>query len=324
MGIKYLNRFLKNQANKGIRQISFSSLENKTIVIDTSIYIYKFSNQFTSLEQGFTSMVSVFQKYNITPIFVFDGKPPDEKKNLLIQRKMQKQIYKEQYEHEIANNNVTEEIEKLKLQFQEITMNDIIQTQNILRNLHVRYTVSPVEADPLCVLFVNSGKAWACLTDDMDMFAYGCSRVLRDFNSETETATIYVTKDILNQLGFSFDEFQKILVLSGTDYNVQSVNDRYNRINIYQSLKLYATYLSKKRTNQYFTSWNTTTGKNVNLNTNWRVPQPEENSINNNSFFTWVHNNYPQYVPNIFEIEQCIKMFRLEHYSIQLQPFLTF
>ena len=43
MGIKYLNRFLKENCSKNsIRKINLNQLESKTIVIDASIYMYKY------------------------------------------------------------------------------------------------------------------------------------------------------------------------------------------------------------------------------------------------------------------------------------------
>ena len=42
-------------------------------------------------------MLTVFRYYNIIPIFVFDGKPPPEKKDLLQKRKEDKQDAEEEY-----------------------------------------------------------------------------------------------------------------------------------------------------------------------------------------------------------------------------------
>ena len=43
MGIKNLNRFLKeNCTKKSIRKIQLNQFTNKTVVIDTSIYMYRY------------------------------------------------------------------------------------------------------------------------------------------------------------------------------------------------------------------------------------------------------------------------------------------
>lgn len=89
MGIRYLNTFLKQNCIDVIHKIHFSQLSNKKIVIDTSIYLYRFMGEDALLE-NFYLMISVFRQFNIHPLFVFDGKPPTEKKELLYERKIQK------------------------------------------------------------------------------------------------------------------------------------------------------------------------------------------------------------------------------------------
>ena len=43
MGIKNLNRYLKDNCNEAIKQISLSDLNGKKIAIDISIYLYSSS-----------------------------------------------------------------------------------------------------------------------------------------------------------------------------------------------------------------------------------------------------------------------------------------
>ena len=64
-------------------------LSGKKIAVDISIYMYKFSYNDTLLENMYL-MLSIFKHYNVVPIFVFDGKPPTAKKELLIKRKNDK------------------------------------------------------------------------------------------------------------------------------------------------------------------------------------------------------------------------------------------
>ena len=80
MGIKNLNRFLLDNCNKkSIKKFHLKQLENKKVVIDTSIYLYKFIADDSLLENMYL-FISIMKSYNIEPIFVFDGKPPAEKK----------------------------------------------------------------------------------------------------------------------------------------------------------------------------------------------------------------------------------------------------
>ena len=97
MGIVNLNRFLIDNVRKSaIHKQKLSQMKNRTISIDTSIYLYKYVSQ-NALCENFYTMISLFRQNNITPIFVFDGKPPPEKQDVLEERKQEKSRAEEQY-----------------------------------------------------------------------------------------------------------------------------------------------------------------------------------------------------------------------------------
>jgi len=192
MGIKNLNRFLKeNCTKKSIRKIQLTQLECKTVVIDTSIYMYRYSAE-NALMENMYMLVSLLLAYNITPLFVFDGKPPPEKRELLRLRRLEKKKAEHKYmelmdeynskDGQISSTekeNMLQELSLLKQQFIRVTDDDIQKVKGLLSAYGVMYYESTNEADEVCAYMVRSGKAWACLSDDMDMFVYGCTRVLR-------------------------------------------------------------------------------------------------------------------------------------------------
>ena len=78
MGIRHLNRYLQENGTSGIKKIHFNQLSGKRIVVDTSIYLYRFKSEDALIENMYL-MVSLFKHYNIIPIFVFDGPFPKRK-----------------------------------------------------------------------------------------------------------------------------------------------------------------------------------------------------------------------------------------------------
>ena len=97
MGIKNLNRFLReNCTKKSISKKHLKYFEGKTVVIDTSIYLYKFISE-DSLMESMYLFISILKSYRIRPIFIFDGKPPPEKKDLLRQRRLDKKLAQQKY-----------------------------------------------------------------------------------------------------------------------------------------------------------------------------------------------------------------------------------
>ena len=86
MGVKLLSKLLKTECSDCVRKIHLQQLNGQKICIDTSIYIYRYKSM-ESLIEKFYLMCSIFKNYNIIPLFVFDGKPPEEKRDELNRRR---------------------------------------------------------------------------------------------------------------------------------------------------------------------------------------------------------------------------------------------
>lgn len=86
----------------------------------------------------------------------------------------------------------------------------------------------------------------------MDMFVYGCSRVLRYFSLLNHTFVMYDTKKILDELGLTQQEFREICVLSGTDYNVHC-HIETESMNLYKALRLFKKYHKTEKNINFYT-----------------------------------------------------------------------
>ena len=231
MGIKYLNKYLQTNCKNSIHQIGLHELSDKKIVIDTSIYLYRFLGE-SALLENFYLMISIFRQYNIIPLFVFDGKPPKEKYDLLKKRKMDKKNAEMKYnelECKINDSCITidsteereikETMDGLKKDFIRLHHTDIENVKLLFQAYGVSYIEAPGEADKLCAKLVCKNKAYACLSEDMDLFVYGCGRVLRYLSLLKKTTIMYDLSGILSELKMTLPEFQYITIISGTDYN---------------------------------------------------------------------------------------------------------
>lgn len=239
MGIKNLNRYLlKNCGNRSIHTIRLIELRNQTVVIDTSIYIYKYLAEDKLLE-NFQNLINSFVKNQIKPIFVFDGEPPIEKKKLLKQRQENKKIAELKYNQLITSkSNNSMRLDNLKKQFLRVTDSDINNLKLLMKKNNVEIIEAVGESDSLCVTYVKNKLAWACLSDDMDLFVYGCNRVLRELSLLNDNVKLYLLPEILYDLKMPFQSFRDILVISGTDYNI-SENDN---VCLHETLKWYKWY----------------------------------------------------------------------------------
>jgi len=261
MGIKHLNRFLRTECGDSIKFVSIAELSGKKIAVDISIYMYKFHAD-NALIENIYLMLSVFRYYKITPIFVFDGKSPTEKKALLEKRKADKKEAEKQYnklKKELAENKDIDEADKqelisnmdvLKKQFVYITREKIDEVKDLIRAYGATYYDAPGEADELCAQLVIKNKVWACLSEDMDMFVYGCQRVIRYISLLNHTIVLYDNKEILNTLQMTQKELREICVISGTDYNMY--NDSKNMPSLQQTLKLFYKFKKQKEEPSFY------------------------------------------------------------------------
>ena len=138
-------------------------------------------------------------------------------------------------------------MDQLKKQFVYMNHKKIEKVKELIRAYGATYYDAPGEADELCALLVNTNKVWACLSEDMDLFVYGCKRVLRYISLNNQTAILYYTKGILKELNMNQKELKEICVLSGTDYNI-------NVLNLFDIIKLFYKF-KQALPNQPFYEW---------------------------------------------------------------------
>lgn len=227
MGVRMLNRFLREKASTCIQLLPLSAYSGKRIVVDASIYMYRYIGD-NSLIENFYLLCLLFRHHSISALFVFDGQPPKEKNDELKERaSMKKKAKKELTELEVQLNNHINENEKKEL----LTMKKELMKQCIhLKAWHLndvknlidatghQWITAPGEADHLCAKLVRDGLADACMSEDMDMFVHGCPRVLRYMSLNKENFVEYNLSAILETLKLSFQEFQELCILAGTDY----------------------------------------------------------------------------------------------------------
>lgn len=287
MGIRYLNKYLmQNCKNKSIEKKHLSYLGGKKIVVDTSIYLYKYQAQ-NALQENFYHMISLFRKYNIHPLFVFDGKPPIEKMDTLKERKELKDIAETKYydlnnslenmdsDDEELRETILLEMEQLKRQFTKISDKNVKSVKKIMDAYGVSYYDAPGEADKVCAYLCEKYQ-FPCMSDDMDMFVFECPFVIRQFQLSNGTFLFYKKDEILQELQMSFPLFKQICVLSGTDYNIYDNNTSLN-----ETLK----WLKEYKKN-------------------------EQNEITEFAFYHWLFKNtkYIQNLESLIEIHNIYKM----------------
>ena len=315
MGVRFLNTLIKRMAPHALKYVSLSQYSGKTIVIDTSIYIHKYLAS-NSLMESMYFMISQFKYLNITPVFIFDGVAPAEKKGVLNARASVRENALEQYNRldtllhksdetgEPSTSTVSasatysaececpeqirRRMQSLKRRFIRISNFELNELKRLMREFGVEYIESDGESDLLCAYLVKCGFAQACMSDDMDLFLYGCPVVLRHVNIWHSSGVEYTLDTILRDMAVSLHGFQMVCILSGTDYTSNGGGDsemelgsnqptRHLKFRIYLSdlLKSYQEYQQQEEPQH---------------------PQPQQFDT---AFYDWVVERHKKQVPKL-------------------------
>jgi 5'-3' exonuclease len=164
MGIKNLNKFLRNKCPDVYEHIHLSEYSFKKIAVDVSLYLCKFKSiagdKWLSL---FINLIACLRKNEVHCVFCYDnGSPPEkeaEKKERADQRaKTEEKVYK--LEEAIEKFNLTNEIDPILIEFyKKKTKSDKIHQRLLGRednNIDMNFIISSVEKMRSQILQISS------------------------------------------------------------------------------------------------------------------------------------------------------------------------
>jgi 5'-3' exonuclease len=234
MGIKKLSKFLLshniikkyNNLDDFVSQYSYLT-RNKNyikICIDASLYIHKYLHSYNDILLGFTNQIIRLLSAKILPVYVFDGKPPKEKKDVIKARLDRKQRINNKIKDIETSINLTagnssdellEKMNKLKRQVVNVNKNDIDNLKKLLDIFEIPYICANSEADIICAELTKRNIVHACLSDDMDLLVFGCKKIIRIVEGVIYE---YDLNSILLKLNITYEQFVEMCILIGCDY----------------------------------------------------------------------------------------------------------
>ncbi len=254
MGIKQLNKYWNKVHPESIEKVHLQTLQNSKVAIDYNLYLYRFlmSDKENTYLISFFNQILKLLKHQIIPVYVFDGKKPEEKKELLQQRSTKKKKIKQkriEYEellmkiisYQKMNRNLDIEFEKIKQELMKnikkcdkqliyVNQNHIEQSKKLFDLLKIPYIQAENEAEQYCAQLVNNKIVDSCLTDDMDVFPCGASNVLRQFKFNSSYIYKYNLPYFLQYLQISQVQFINLCILLGCDYIKINLRNKYKKI----------------------------------------------------------------------------------------------
>ena len=228
MGIKNLMVLIKRYAPDAITYKRVKDYQNSYIGIDANLLIYKMV--FAIRKNGYdikngeiivTHIHSLllkllgFLKYNIVPVFVFDGMAPNIKKDTLKKRKDFQTEMKIKYYKAVTQD------EKKKYYFMKsnITYEEIADCMTLISIFGYSIIVSPEEADAQLAELSKQNKIDYIATDDLDILIFGGKNILKEFSVDKKRKIQEINLNIVKKkFNMDEDELIDLGILLGCDY----------------------------------------------------------------------------------------------------------
>ncbi len=232
MGIKSLTKLIKVNSPDSIETSQLHKLSGRKVAIDASLFIYQClmnvryngkslkndNDKVTSHISGIFYKTINYLSMNVTPIYIFDGKPPEEKEEIIKNRQERADCAKAGLEK--ATTDI--EREKYEKQCIRLTKTHIDDIKQLLDLMGVSYLHIDGEAEAVASELCRIGYVDYVVTEDMDTLAHGCPRMIRNCMDKSikrkDVVSVIDLEDILSNFNMNMKEFLDLCILCGCDY----------------------------------------------------------------------------------------------------------
>jgi len=255
MGIQSLTKLITLKSPNSISHVNLFAFKGKRIAIDTSIFIYKSlinvryngdylrnkDGKIMSHVYGLFNKIVLLKSYGIEPLFIFDGKPPEEKRNVLEQRNKRALESKEKMKN---SDNKADQLKYEKSTIR-ITKEHIRDLEVLFTKMGVSYIHANGEAEAYAAELCRISYVDAVMSEDMDTLVYECPVLIRsciDKNiKKKDMVTIFKFDKIIEDMDMDINNFIDLCILCGCDYcpTIPKIgyNRAYNNIKSYENIE---------------------------------------------------------------------------------------
>jgi len=226
-------------------QRQLSDFSGKTMAIDAYNTLYQFlatirqpdgtplmdrEGRITSHLSGLLYRTASIIESGIRPVYVFDGKPPAEKKDTIKARSAIRQKAWEEWQ--MAKEAGDMEKAKSKAQQSSRLTKDMAgEAKQLLMHMGVPYVQAPSEGEAQACHMALKGDVWAAASQDFDSLLFGTPFLVRNLTitgrRKLPRKNVYVDvapeeiqlEAVLKELGVSREQLVDMAILVGTDFN---------------------------------------------------------------------------------------------------------
>jgi len=228
------------------RTLELSELKGKTIAIDAFNTIYQFlsiirdrftgeplrdsSGNITSHLSGLFYRTIKILENGITPVFVFDGEPPEFKRETTEARMKIREEAETKWKEALERGD-REAVRRYSQQASKLTPEMTEESKKLLSAMGISWVQAPSEGEAQAAYLAKKNIVYASGSQDWDSLLFGAPRLVRNLTItgrrklpgkekyiEVKPEIIELEK-VLTSLNISHEQLVILGLLTGTDYN---------------------------------------------------------------------------------------------------------
>jgi len=226
-------------------QISFKDLHDRIIVIDAYNVLHQFlatirqrdgtalknaDGKITSHLSGLFYRTANLVQNKIKPVYVFDGKPHELKKQTIDERNRRRLQAEKDWKEALEKGDTAKARIKAQ-QTSRVTDEIVVQSKTLLEILGIPYVQAPEEGESQASYMVRKGDAYGVGSQDFDCLLIGSPVLIRNLTSSSKRklpgkkayVKVHPERIYLNQtldkLSISQKQLVDMAILMGTDFN---------------------------------------------------------------------------------------------------------
>jgi flap endonuclease-1 len=228
------------------RQLTLEDLRGRSLAVDTNNMLYQFlalirmrdGRPFTDSRGHITSHLvglllrttRLIADFDIRPVFVFDGKPPELKMRTLSVRHGYRERARREWEAAVGRGDYSTAWSKaVRMNWLTQPMQD--DAKRVLQLLGLPYIQAPQEAEAQAAHMAMKGDVWAANSRDCDSVLFGTPRLVRYVTisgqeflpskglSRPLIPELIELQRLLDSLKITREQLIDLAILVGTDFN---------------------------------------------------------------------------------------------------------
>jgi 5'-3' exonuclease len=253
MGIKDFYKYLKSKCPECFIPVDYSLFAHQRVAIDMMnlLYVYKARDERNWLRR-LTEFILYLRSLKVHPVCVFDGQSHPLKQTTVEKRRSEREKgksrvdtlvqtiekYKEtreidsvlelflsthpEYTSKLTGKPILAQLEHyIQRQYKNYTLHirstEIETLKQLLNALGVIVLTAEHDGEALCSWLSATGQADVVISNDSDVFFFGCQKVLFKFTEQGGYQILL--QDILSHLEIDHQAFVDVCLLCGTDFN---------------------------------------------------------------------------------------------------------